>query len=390
MRNVLFPNFHDLLPKKWNNINVYKYKESGIYDFVHPEVIDTGLDTIGGYRYWLISSTHPQQNALYEDEFIFVSNDFAEWKRIRGFNELYDSSKHAASLSLPNHSLVDPTAMSYEQLLPIPTSGLVVVDGVSKEVSEFLKHDPAMTYDPVEKAIYIYLVYNFKFVGDPVGTPVNLNQINVCIRTYDGVNWQCVRSDGSYFLLDGTSSLLMFTQTEGKNNYINYRKNMPEIKGKSVVKHNNVWYMFYGNNGTYYLTGDNPYSINFSVENTVNGATGNHPSHFSYDGNLYRWDNLGISLFDVPTQLFNKLPINAAYRGYLGEYSQYKKSMYVSGSSIVFAVSEDRDSFFYYYNAAQTNTNPSKSSPITIGMINNAASFIQACSTVKKRVLCFY
>lgn len=362
------------------------YREPVSQDYVHPEIIDTGVDAIGGYRYWMIASTHPNQNANMEDELIFVSNDFQTWKRIRSAYETFDSTIHATSLVLPKQGLVNNADPMYYHLLPIPKTDMTItVDGVQRTVKTFLKHDPAMTYDATEKAIYIFLNYSFYFTDDTGSQQhVDTNQFDVCVRTKNGIDWDIVRSDGSVLALtDEDSSLQLFTQTGGKNNYMRYRKYQPQVLGLSVCRHNNQWWFFYGVNGSEISVSDTLYGVDFDVFTPSNSSLAYHPAHFSWNGNLYRWDSNGLNLFDTGTNLFNNLPVNPMFKGYKGEFDQYKKSFFINADNQgVFAVASYREPFMIVEKMPSWNHR--KTSPTTIGKVTDVQAMIDNATNTKR------
>lgn len=366
------------------------YREPVSQDYVHPEIIDTGLDAIGGYRYWMIASTHPNQNADQEDELIFVSNDFTSWKRIRSFYEVFDSSIHATSLVLPKHSLVASTDRMYYHLLPIPkTDSVIEVNGGNKTVKTFLKHDPTMTYDREDKAIYIYLNYSFYFTDDTGSqTAPYTNQFDIIVRTYDGVNWQIVRTDGTYLsLTTEADSLKLFTQTGGKNNYIQFRHMQEQVGGLSLCKLGSEWWWFYGFNGSEIHKSTTLYNVDMTtVFATSNPAIYNHPAHFTWNGNIYRWDVNGISKLNLATNQFEKLSadsVNPYFKGYKGEWMQYKKSFFINADNQgVFAVASYREPFMIVEKMPSWNHR--KTSPTTIGKVTDVQAMIDNATNTKR------
>lgn len=316
-------------------------------DYVHPSIAYDATG-VAGYKYWMISSILPGYStggALWEDEDIFVSNDAKNWLRIRS---PYEAARPdtAPGLVLPPHDLVLSGGRRYG-FLPCPAAGDTVEISVPADnggaalnnVNITLtglpwKHDPAILID----GGYVYIYHSYHLVyADRTG---GKNRFVVCTRTNDGVNWECVRSDGSTLPLDTASAARqMFTKDgSGRYNYLFYRYNV----GKSnpgVIKYGTGDYEFvYGENFSERFKGTTPWNFDFTTSFPFqSNGSGNHPGLLLSGGTLYLLNQNGLFQSSNRGESFTQLPFYPIWRGGVGGTS-YKKAMCVGAGGKVIAL----------------------------------------------------
>lgn len=245
-------------------------------EWVHPDIAYCGETGIGGYKYWLVNSCYPGAQNSFEDEELFVSNDGTTWKRV------LPSGTAGETTNLPPHSLVT-SGIRTNCLLPIPAANTpITMNGQTVTPIRTLKHDPAIMFD--NGYLYIYLFYNFTISPDwlNLSGEGHEKRFTNLIRTNNGKDWEVVRSDGSTFALTAESSLLLFTQTNGVNNYIRFidrpllnPTTRTEDRGYSIVKvSDNEYYAYldnyqYGTSGVSRYKGTSPYSFDWDNREVI-------------------------------------------------------------------------------------------------------------------------
>lgn len=321
------------------------------HDYCHPDI---AYDTIGvaGFKYWMISSVLPANNAgdvIWEDEDLFVSNDAKNWQRVRS---LYESDKTytTASLRLPPQTLAMANARKYA-FLPCPANGDTIEISVPADNGEIAldrvnitltglpwKHDPAIIIDG--GYVYTYHSFHLPYVDRDGGK----NRFIVCVRTNDGINWEVVRTDGSTMLLTEATSRQIFTKdAQGRYNYMYYAYSRGYSNPEVIKWGENDYELYYGENFGFRVKGTTPYNFDFNKTYPV-GSTGGSPNHPTVikDGNkLYLINNKAVYFSDNRGQTLVKLPY---YPMWLGGVTgiPYKKTMCIGEGGKVILVEAQR------------------------------------------------
>lgn len=315
-------------------------------NYCHPN-IEYSDTPVAGFKYWMISSTLPANNAgdvVWEDEDLFVSNDAQNWQRVRS---LYESDKTytTASLRLPPQTLATANARKYA-FLPCPANGdTIEISTPSDNGGEALervnitltglpwKHDPTLLIDG--GYVYTYHSFHLSYVDRPGGK----NRFIVCVRTNNGVDWEVVRTDGSTMRLTESSSRQIFTKDDqGRYNYMAYFYDRP-YSNPEIIKWGESDYEFYysQNIGVRYK-GSTPYSFDLTKIYPV-GSTGssNHPDIFKYDDALYFVNNKEVYKSMDRGQTLTKLGNFPMWLGGVNGLA-YKKSLTVGeGGKLILA-----------------------------------------------------
>lgn len=319
-------------------------------NYAHPSIAYTDTP-IGGFKYWCVASILPgaDADAIWEDEDILVSNDGVTWERVRSLYET-DKAYTTDTLRLPPHDFASGARV--HGFLPVPDlgdtieismpadNGAAAVDNLTITVGPTLpwKHDPCILIDG--GYVYIYHSFHVPYVDRQGGT----NRFVVCTRTNDGVNWECVRSDGSTYALDSpTAARQMFTKDgSGRYNYLHYAyatgNSNPE-----VIKYGAGDYEFiYGANFSRRHAGTTPWDFDFSTSLPFQDVgSGNHPG-LLYTGSelllvnsdtLYRSTDRGVS--------FTAKPFYPLWVGSVDNLP-YRKSMCMGPSGEVLVVDTKR------------------------------------------------
>ena len=317
-----------------NSIQYYqdRYRNDG---YVHPSIAYTPT-AIGGFKYWVVASILPQGNdslATWEDEDILVSNDAINWQRIRSLYET-DKSYTTATLRLPPNQFA--TSARVNQFLPIPEAGMQVeistnpLSGgavLDKQVVTIegggWKHDPAIIIDNG----YVYILHTYHLAYN--GLTANKNKFLVLTRTSNGVDWECVRQDGTTLpLTSATESSKIFTKSaSGEFNY-SYNGWVDGSSNPEFVKYgNNDYELLYGYNFSKRLAGTEVWNIDFYNPLPIQDlGSGNHPGTL-YDGTtLYLLNNFGFYHSSDRGVSFTKYQYYAPWQGG-STGATYKKSM---------------------------------------------------------------
>ena len=321
------------------------------YIYCHPDIA-YDVAGVGGFKYWMISSVLPPNNAgdvTWEDEDLFVSNDAKTWQRVRSLYES-DKSYTTATLRLPPHSLATANARKYA-FLPCPSAGDTIEISVPADnggvaldrVNVTLlglpwKHDPAIIIDG--GYVYTYNSYHLSYVDRPGG----MSRFIVCVRTNDGINWEVVRTDGSTMLLTEESSRQIFTKdSEGRFNYMYYAYNRGSYQNPKVIKWgDNDYELYYGENFSFRVKGTTPYNFNFNQQYPIGASnSGNHPTVLRNGSTLYLINNEAVFSSSDRGATLTKLPY---YPCWLGGVTgkPYKKTACIGDGGKVILVEAQR------------------------------------------------
>jgi hypothetical protein len=239
--------------------------------WVHPDMC-YAPEGVGGYLYWMVNSNFPNGNDRKEDADILVSNDGANWKRIRSSYEVDDGG---IPFKLP------PVYWSTDyqkSFMPIPKSGNTfefAFDSTTetKTITGYLAHDPAISYH--DGYVNIYLLYNIGVVNT-----VYDHKYVVCYRTNNGIDWEIVREDGSTMPYNQVNAQLIFTKTGGVRNHVHYLFKSGGVGGwelsPQVVKVSDTEWYYYARD---------PSSVTPSTGQTMNLIRYRGTSPYTFDRN---------------------------------------------------------------------------------------------------------
>jgi len=225
------------------SLNTNGYERNAQY--IHPAIAYSETP-IGGYRYWMFASNYPNNNGLYEDEDLLVSNDAITWYRVMPSSLETDVTKPVLP---PNAFDISPDKGRENSFVPIPKAGMnIKMNGIDYKPGRTLKHDPEIYIKDGE--VFLYNFYNFY---DDVSM-TNFHRFVCVISTKDGKNWFINRKDGSKLIANSDNLKELFTQSsvDGKENYIRYFNN--STKGTSLNYDSNMqivydgvnWWAYYG------------------------------------------------------------------------------------------------------------------------------------------------
>ncbi|MEQ1305106.1 hypothetical protein ABLB95_15430 (plasmid) [Acinetobacter radioresistens] len=274
------------------------------YDYCHPSIAYDSVG-IGGFKYWMITSILPggvTEDATWEDEDLFVSNDAKNWQRVRSMYES-DKAYTTATLRLPPQAIHTATERKHG-FLPCPSlgdtfemsmpayGGMPAVDRQMITMNDRtpFKHDPCLIIDG--GYVYTYHTFHMPYSERTGGK----NKFLVCVRTSDGINWDVVRTDGSTMRLTEETSRQIFTKDEqGRYNYLTYVYDRG-FENPEVIKWGDGDYeLFWGGNFSLKFAGTTPYTFNFSNEIPVQDkGFGNHPGLLRDGNDLYAVGSVGF------------------------------------------------------------------------------------------------
>ena len=305
-----------------------------LYNNVHPSIAYTETP-VGGFKYWMISSTYPpiaDGNVLWEDEDLYVSNDAANWQRVRSMYET-DKSYTTQTLRLPPQTLETVYARK-NAFLPCPaagatlemstpaSNGLPAMDRQLVTLNGFpWKHDPCILID----GGYVYTYHSFNLKSEIFGA--SKGHFFVCVRTANGVDWEVIRTDGSTMLLTEESSRNLFTKDEqGRFNYLSFAY-QDSRSNPEVIKYGTGDYeLFWGTNFGKKYTGTTPYTFDFDTSLAVSDkGVPNHPTLQLFDDKLYLISGFGVYESSNRGVSWTLLPHYPMWLGGVGGIS-YKKS----------------------------------------------------------------
>ena len=317
-----------------------KYSDHG---YTHPS-IDYDETGVAGFKYWMIASILPGEHlgdAIWEDEDLFVSNDGKNWERVRSPYET-DKSYTTSTLRLPPNDFSDNARKN--AFIPVPAIGQVIevstpsdngnpsVDRETVTIDSLsFKHDPAILIDG--GYVYVYHVHHLAYNGLSAGS----NTFLVCTRTNDGINWECVRSDGSTLPLSSSSDTReIFTKDEtGRYNYLFYGF-LSGYSNPELIKYGPGDYeMVYGGNFNVRFKGTTPYNIDFTTPYPFEDlGSGNHPGLLLDGSNLYLLNQLGLYLSTDRGENFTPYNFNPTWLGGSNSFP-YKKAMTIGDNGNV-------------------------------------------------------
>ena len=75
------PRVHPALKSKLQNasvpLTITTYDGSG--ETTHPDVVDFGTSTFGGYRFWMVNTPYPNLDSSFENPSVWASTDGQTW-----------------------------------------------------------------------------------------------------------------------------------------------------------------------------------------------------------------------------------------------------------------------------------------------------------------------